>query len=429
MDTKLTPEMIRWMTNGLDRADSTDVQTKVDTDGKYIRTPWELCEEIVSEIARAVSKIVSTDPEDSWMWENALKGKDILVVDTVEFIPVLLAFGAEPCKITFVAPYEFKGKIASSLGVRVVQESLLTWEPDMKFNVVIGNPPYQDDSTGKSTKTTNLYVPFFHKSLELLKIDGILSMIIPSDWSGPDNSVFKKFMFSNRHLKSVSLYPYRKYFDVAKGICNVIIDKTYIGDCKFEDINENVQMLDLRTISFLSRDNTAISYRNVFSSYKSMGHRWLRGKVNRNKIVESQTGHELIVGCGRQYSSMDIKIIPKSLEQTGFGINKIVMPNVGGTNGDLGNNVKIAEVHQVGGHSVVFITTNSRQESQNLLTFLNTIPIRALIKCVKKSSPNSKSLFNQIPDVPLSEPWDDDKVYNYFKFTQEEIEYAKVTVK
>lgn len=346
----------------------------------------------------------------------------VLVMFNVEFvISLVYTYGIAPKNITFYSDHNNKSRICSKLGVKYIT----TLETDMKFDVIIGNPPYQDDSTGNSTKTTNLYVPFFYKGLELVKNDGILSMIIPSDWIGPNKSTFKTFMFNNRNLKEVTLHPYQKYFKVKKDTCNIIIDKTYNGDCRFEDVNANIQFLDLRTIPFLSKDNTTITYRNLFSNYSSMGHRWLRGKIHLNKIVPAAHGHELIVSCGLANGPLNTQVIPSSLETTGFGLHKIVMPNVGGTNGDLGNNVKVAEAHHVGGHSVVFLTTASKAESINLLTYLNTKPIKVLIKSIKKSSPNSKALFDQIPDVDLSTQWNDNKVYQHFGFTQQMIDYVE----
>lgn len=351
-----------------------------------------------------------------------IQSNSILVMFNLEFvISLIYTFNVNPQQITFYSDHENKNLFCNKLGIKYIT----TFGTNMKFDVVIGNPPYHDDSTGNSTNTSNLYAPFFYKGLELTKSDGILSMIIPSDWIGPNKSTFKTFMFNNRHLKEITLHPFQKYFKVKKGTCNTIIDKNYTGDCLVEDVNLNSQNLDLRTVSFLSTDNTNIAYRNMFKNHPSMGHRWLRGKIHRKQIVNAQTGYDLIVECGRENDPIVPVIIPMSLENTGFGLHKIVMPNVGGTNGDLGNNVKVAEAHHVGGHSVVFLTTKSKSESYNLLSYLNTTPIKALIKSIKKSSPNSKALFSHIPDVDLSKPWDDNRVYQHFGFTQKMIDYAK----
>lgn len=351
-----------------------------------------------------------------------IANKDIFVLFNVEFVVTLLEKGVRADNITFLSDHSNKKILMDKLGIKYIMRDMNT---EKKFDVVIGNPPYQDDSTGESTKTTNLYVPFFHKAVSLLNDTGVASMIIPSDWIGPNNSAFKTYIFNCRQIKEIELHPYQKYFKVKKATCNVVLDKTYHGDCKFIDEKSNEKFIDLREQEFLSKDNSDIKYRNLFAKKPSMGYRWLRGKLTRNQIVEDKNGVEFIEGCGRAGQPLDIKKIPASLETTGAGLHKIVMPNVGGTNGDLGNNVKIAESHQVGGHGVVFLVTESKEESANLLAYLNTKPIKELIKRVKTSSPNSKILFEKIPDVDLSIAWDDKKVYYHFGFDQETIDYIE----
>jgi site-specific DNA-methyltransferase (adenine-specific) len=350
--------------------------------------------------------------------------KSVLVAYTLEVAVELWAIGKKNVNITTRTLCPKTRWIAQMLGYKYYTLEELK-NMSMKFDVIIGNPPYQDDSTGDSTKTTNLYAPFFYEAEKLLNNTGILSMIIPSDWIGPNKSSFKNYIFNSKQIKEIELHPYQKYFKVKKATCNVILDKTYVGDCSFIDEKGHTEILDLSKQEFLSKDNSDIAFRRLFAGHKNMGHRWLRGKLNRNQIVVDSTGVEYIEGCGKAGASLDIKKIPVSLETTGAGLHKIVMPNVGGTKGDLGNNVKIAESHQVGGHGVVFLTTASKAESENLFAYLNTKPIKELIKRIKTSSPNSKALFEKIPDVDLSIKWDDQKVYNHFGFDKDTIKYVE----
>lgn len=55
-----------------------------------------------------------------------------------------------------------------------ITEDFLTWETKMKFDVVIGNPPYQDP-TGQNT----LYPWFYSKAVSVTKDDGYIAMITP----------------------------------------------------------------------------------------------------------------------------------------------------------------------------------------------------------------------------------------------------------
>ena len=56
----------------------------------------------------------------------------------------------------------------------------------MKFDVVIGNPPYQETSgSGRKDQASNLWTKFWIKSLELCGDDGYVSLITPTSWLSP----------------------------------------------------------------------------------------------------------------------------------------------------------------------------------------------------------------------------------------------------
>jgi hypothetical protein len=56
----------------------------------------------------------------------------------------------------------------------------------MKFDVVIGNPPYQDPSS--AAKNVKLWPRFVAHSIELLKDGGFVSLITPDSWATFDTS-------------------------------------------------------------------------------------------------------------------------------------------------------------------------------------------------------------------------------------------------
>ena len=68
------------------------------------------------------------------------------------------------------------------LGYNTITSSQLFAGVDMKFDVVIGNPPYQSPNlTGKKGKGGNnsLYIKFIHKSIDLAKDGSVVSLITP----------------------------------------------------------------------------------------------------------------------------------------------------------------------------------------------------------------------------------------------------------
>ena len=64
------------------------------------------------------------------------------------------------------------------------------FELTMKFDVVIGNPPYQDSSNVDNAQ--NLWSHFWRKSLELAKDDGMVSLITPMTWCSPSRDFKSK---------------------------------------------------------------------------------------------------------------------------------------------------------------------------------------------------------------------------------------------
>lgn len=76
-----------------------------------------------------------------------------------------------------------KYKLVATLGVGDFLEKDFT---TMKFDVIVGNPPYQDsNSDGRKDQASNLWTLFWKKSLDVAKPNGIVSLITPTSWLSP----------------------------------------------------------------------------------------------------------------------------------------------------------------------------------------------------------------------------------------------------
>tara|TARA_B110000879_G_scaffold179074_1_gene234776 strand:+ start:874 stop:2025 length:1152 start_codon:yes stop_codon:yes gene_type:complete len=103
----------------------------------------------------------------------------------------------------------------------VIQADFLEWETDMKFDAVIGNPPYQDGS--KEGGQNKIYNQFSKKAIEL---SDIVAFVTPA-------SVCKKSkrfsLIGQPGLKLID-FTADKHFDVGIKICSWVVDKSYTGD-------------------------------------------------------------------------------------------------------------------------------------------------------------------------------------------------------
>lgn len=65
-----------------------------------------------------------------------------------------------------------------------------------KFDIVIGNPPYNTGTSG-GNGARDLWDKFVFKGFELLKDDGFLVYVHPSKWRSPENKIFDLFKKNN----------------------------------------------------------------------------------------------------------------------------------------------------------------------------------------------------------------------------------------
>lgn len=148
-------------------------------------------------------------------------GKKIFVLYNIEFvISLVYTFNVDPNSILFYSDHENKSKMADRIGVKYTNKL----EQKMKFDVIIGNPPYQDGS--QDGGQNKIYNQISKTALGLLAADGILAFVTPT-------SVLKKSkrfsLVGQSGLKIVD-FTADDHFNVGIQICWWMIDKSYIGE-------------------------------------------------------------------------------------------------------------------------------------------------------------------------------------------------------
>ena len=96
---------------------------------------------------------------------------------------------------------------------------------NMKFNVIIGNPPYQHPVK----KTVKLWTNFVMHSFNILKENGSFVMVFPSMWTvRPDSQKGKKVvnLFKSKRVVDVRIDDSREWFNVGETIGYVHITNT-----------------------------------------------------------------------------------------------------------------------------------------------------------------------------------------------------------
>jgi hypothetical protein len=106
---------------------------------------------------------------------------------------------------------------------------------EMKFNAIVGNPPYQIMDGGNSASAQ----PLYNKFIDIAKTlsPQYISMIMPARWycGGKGLDDFRKTMLNDESISSLfdfeRVYDIFPQVDIAGGVCYWLWDKSHKGDC------------------------------------------------------------------------------------------------------------------------------------------------------------------------------------------------------
>ena len=170
---------------------------------------------------------------------------------------------------------------------------------NMKFDVIIGNPPYQLSDGGHSRSASTIYHLFVENAKRLNP--KYLSMITPSRWfiGGKGLDQFRKDMLSDKRLKKIVDYETSaevfRGADIAGGVNYFLWDRDHNGKCEVVNIRKDKESSTARYLDdfdVLIRDNKALKIIKKIKDLKISNGKTLKDSVSPSKPFALRTNYE-----------------------------------------------------------------------------------------------------------------------------------------
>jgi site-specific DNA-methyltransferase (adenine-specific) len=161
---------------------------------------------------------------------------------------------------------------------------------NMKFDVIVGNPPYQLSDAGHGRSASPIYHKFIQQAKKLNP--RFLIMIIPARWyaGGKGLDEFRNEMLTDKRIrKIVDFENSNEVFpgvDVAGGICYFLWDRDNTGLCEITNFNNGNEVKSERALnefSILIRQSQAIPIIRKVLAKKENGGKRLSSVVSSRK--------------------------------------------------------------------------------------------------------------------------------------------------
>lgn len=326
---------------------------------------------------------------------------------------------------------------------------------NMKFNAIVGNPPYQvmDGGAGVSAKPVyNLFVEI----AKLIKPDYI-SMIMPSRWfaGGKGLDSFREEMLSDKRLSHIFDFINAKdcfpTASIGGGVNYILWNAKHCSDCSITTIQGNIRDTETRPLNQFSvfiRYNAAIHIVNKCKSERNFDSIVnTRNPFGLSSNVRGEKSGEL-----RLISSAGISWLPKSAvpsSNTLLSKYKILMSKVTAEHAgepDRNGQFKIVSRTEVVGPNDVctdsyLIIGESEHKSvvENEYKYIQTRFARFLLMLAVSSINLSPDKFQFVPLQDFTEDSDidwnkpipdiDKQLYKKYNLTEEEIEFIEKMIK
>ena len=340
-----------------------------------------------------------------------------------------------------------------------LQDLFFEGDKSMKFDIIIGNPPYQLADGGAQASARPIYNLFVDQAKALHP--KYLCMIIPSRWmtGGKGLDEFRNSMINDKHICLLHDYVDPKECfpnnEIKGGVCYFLWDKNHTDKCTIYthrdgDIYKSERYLKEGSIDVFVRDERLISlvekslaykggsFSKIVSPLKPYG---LRGDIFKDPSKYSLPPmSETPISNGITIHGLDEHLkrvkryvpqnypIPKNNLINGYKL--FVARNQGsGVFGETLSEAIIAGDNEICTETyVVFGPLKTKGEAENCWEYVKTKFFRAMLGIRKLDQGAAQGVYQYVPLIDFKKHWTEKELYSFFNLSESEIKFIEENV-
>lgn len=313
-----------------------------------------------------------------------------------------------------------------------------------KFNIILGNPPYNKSISGDGTNSGSLYNEFVNKSM--LIADRLL-FVIPLKWTNNSYREFRKNIIEFGAEKLIIIKEGDSIFSTS-GVGEICILSMNKGnkrlliseiDTKFNKISEFV--IDMEKNEKILEDGFMFveSHVDIVGKICSKSNYFMNESYKNPQLIKTNllpkspkikalNGIDYIVRKSKGEDvllNLDIRedSILESLKVEKYRVcfEKIY----GGYKNNKFSNQDILDPGMITAEGISFFDMDTRLEAENMKSYLNTSFCIFLRRIKQYDRSFTSMVFSYIPRLDMSTTWTDEKLFKFFDLDESEIALIK----